>query len=140
MECPRCDGQGSLYKARILNLSIDVNICDECDACWIYDQPISIKNYLGLRFLLEKNGIEYKNLNMIYYCPFYPENFIDRAKIVGKNIKIYICESCNHIWNTKLIRQETAQNFVKYMQRIGLNGNRNELYDVHRLKSFEWDL
>ena len=31
MICPRCDGQGEVYKAKIKSTDIEIYICDECE-------------------------------------------------------------------------------------------------------------
>ena len=61
MLCPRCDGQGSIYRARVLDLGIELNICDECEACWTKDQPIKKETFKDLSTFLEEHGIKYKD-------------------------------------------------------------------------------
>lgn len=34
LECPRCDGQGSVMKAEIVKKNTTIFICDECEATW----------------------------------------------------------------------------------------------------------
>ncbi len=34
MLCPVCEGQGNIYRAKIVDLGITIKICDECEACW----------------------------------------------------------------------------------------------------------
>jgi len=41
MECPRCDGQGILHKVIIKKTGEKVWLCDECDALWPLETPIS---------------------------------------------------------------------------------------------------
>ena len=59
MLCPRCDGQGSIYLAEIVDLKIDLFICDECEACWIKKEDIGTRNFTDLPTFLEKYGIVY---------------------------------------------------------------------------------
>ncbi len=59
--CPVCEGQGNIYKARVLDLGIEIKICDECEACWTQDQTPSIKNFKGLTSFLKEHGLTYKN-------------------------------------------------------------------------------
>jgi hypothetical protein len=62
--CPRCKelgGQGAIYKARLPNLNIVLSICDECEACWMQDQPINGEKFNFLTLFLNKNSITYKD-------------------------------------------------------------------------------
>ena len=59
--CPRCDGQGNIYNARIVQLEIQLSICDECEACWVKDDEICLKNFKDLSTFLEKHGLSYKD-------------------------------------------------------------------------------
>ena len=61
MKCPRCDGQGLIYKARVPDMGMELYICDECEACWVHLEEISIKNFEDLLTFLEKNGLTYKD-------------------------------------------------------------------------------
>lgn len=57
--CPKCEiegGQGAIYKAKILNLGIELSICDECEACWSKDQVISASNFKILTSLSSKRA------------------------------------------------------------------------------------
>jgi hypothetical protein len=65
MICPRCDNQGLIYKAKILNLEIILNICDECDACWTEDQKITIDGFKDLTVFLEKHNLTYEETEII---------------------------------------------------------------------------
>jgi transposase-like protein len=35
--CPRCDGNGLVYKAKVSDLNKILYICDECEASWQED-------------------------------------------------------------------------------------------------------
>ena len=59
--CPVCEGQGNIYKAKVIELGIIIKICDECEACWKEDQPITLENFKGLTTFLEENGLTYDN-------------------------------------------------------------------------------
>jgi hypothetical protein len=61
MICPRCDGQGLIYNALVVNLGIIIKICDECEACWPEKQPVSLQNFKGLTTFLKENGLTYDN-------------------------------------------------------------------------------
>jgi hypothetical protein len=61
MSCPVCEGQGNIYKAKIIDLGIIIKICDECEACWSQDQIISIKNFKGLTPFLKEHDLTYED-------------------------------------------------------------------------------
>jgi hypothetical protein len=61
MVCPRCDDQGLIYKIKVLNLDIKLYICDECDACWLEDQEVSITAFKDLTVFLEEHGLTYED-------------------------------------------------------------------------------
>jgi len=61
MICPRCDDQGLIYNAKIVELGIVIKLCDECEACWLENQPVKIENFKGLTTFLEENGLTYDN-------------------------------------------------------------------------------
>lgn len=58
VECPRCDGQGYIYKGKVKN-KIILYICDECDACWEENEKISYDSFNDLSSYLEDKGIIY---------------------------------------------------------------------------------
>ena len=57
--CPRCDGQGEIYNAKVVDLGIELKICEECEACWTKDQKISTKTFKNLSIFLEAHGLKY---------------------------------------------------------------------------------
>lgn len=61
MICPRCDEQGLICRAKVLNLGIELYICDECDACWSKDQMIDFNNFKDLTVFLEEHNLTYEN-------------------------------------------------------------------------------
>lgn len=61
MSCPVCEGQGNIYKAKVLDLGIIIKICDECEACWDQNQEVSIKKFEGLTSFLKEHGLTYEN-------------------------------------------------------------------------------
>ena len=63
MACPKCraeGGQGAIYSAIILDLDIELRICDECEACWTKDQKISSKTFKILTIFLEEHSLTYE--------------------------------------------------------------------------------
>ena len=61
------------------------------------------------------------------------QGVINKAKIVRKDIQIYICEKCDTMWETKEIRKDNCKNFKKFMSDLGLQGLWEELTDIERL-------
>lgn len=61
MICSRCDAQGLIYRVRILDLGLELNICDECEACWPVGESIRIEKFKDLTVLLEECGLTYEN-------------------------------------------------------------------------------
>lgn len=48
MVCPRCNGQGNIYRGLIQALSLTVYVCDECEATWLNGEKITIDNFRNL--------------------------------------------------------------------------------------------
>jgi uncharacterized protein (DUF983 family) len=70
MICPRCDGQGRLYRAILKTNRKVLIICDECEATWSENDEISLENFVDLTTLLKKMGLGYltselENINYI---------------------------------------------------------------------------
>jgi hypothetical protein len=61
MPCPVCEGQGNIYRAKIIDLGMIIKICDECEACWPEDQIVNTKNFKGLTSFLKELGLSYNN-------------------------------------------------------------------------------
>jgi transposase-like protein len=57
--CPRCDGNGLVYKARISDLNKAVYICNECEAMWQEGEMISNHKFQDLSTYIEKNNLDY---------------------------------------------------------------------------------
>jgi hypothetical protein len=60
MLCPECEGQGSIYQAKVVDLGIELCICDECEACWTKEEYIGTRNFQDLPTFLEEHGISYE--------------------------------------------------------------------------------
>lgn len=58
VECPRCNGQGYIYKGLIRN-ELTLYICDECDACWEKGEEIINDNFKDLTTYLATIAINY---------------------------------------------------------------------------------
>ncbi len=61
MLCPRCDFQGAIYKARVVDLNLVLHICDECEACWKEGEVVNLSNFKDLSTFLEKRGLDYSD-------------------------------------------------------------------------------
>lgn len=57
IRCPRCDQQGQIRKALIKKTNEVVLLCDECDALWRLDMPLSAERFLQLAPYLESQGL-----------------------------------------------------------------------------------
>jgi transcription elongation factor Elf1 len=64
--CPRCDGNGLVYKTFITPLSVTVYLCDECDALWEANAPIRLNNFQDYSTYLEKHGSSYEEAEQEY--------------------------------------------------------------------------
>jgi Zn-finger nucleic acid-binding protein len=56
-ECPFCDGQGIVCKARIVKLNLTIYICDECDTIWLDRKDIKETNCNRFEDFMEQNGL-----------------------------------------------------------------------------------
>lgn len=63
--CPRCDGNGLIYKAMAIEINEILFTCDECEACWTLDVEISLDTFEDLSSYLDKKGTSYRNSNMV---------------------------------------------------------------------------
>jgi transposase-like protein len=64
-------------------------------------------------------------------CPLCDgQGAIYKAKIITKNIQIYICEECDSMWTTMNIQTNNCVNFKKFMNELGLKGLWEELSDI----------
>lgn len=61
MICPRCDKQGLICKAELINLGVMLHICDECHASWPINQAVNLKNFKDLTAFLQENHLTYEN-------------------------------------------------------------------------------
>lgn len=60
--CPRCDGNGLLFKALIYPINVERIICDECDATWGLDETPALKTFKDLSTFLESLGSSYQDM------------------------------------------------------------------------------
>jgi hypothetical protein len=65
--CPLCDWQGEIYKEKVVNLNLDLKICDECEACWTLNQIISSRTADNLSAFLEARGLQYRDAEIERY-------------------------------------------------------------------------
>ncbi|MGG0940321.1 3'-5' exonuclease [Brevibacillus centrosporus] len=64
--CPRCDGNGLLYKAKVTDLGNQmIYICDECEASWQDNIPIRRDTFEDLSTYLEKKGCNYRDAEIV---------------------------------------------------------------------------
>ena len=56
MECPRC-GNGTVCKATVAALPVDLYVCDGCEALWLHPQAIGPATYVRLEMYLQSQDI-----------------------------------------------------------------------------------
>lgn len=61
--CPRCDGNGLIYKARLMPLNTIVFMCDECEALWL-DTAIHKNNFQDFTSYVSSQGYTYNQINI----------------------------------------------------------------------------
>lgn len=61
--CPRCDGNGLIYKAKVEDS--DIYICDECEAAYLSIEDLSNGEFQDLSTFLEGNGYSYRETKII---------------------------------------------------------------------------
>ena len=62
MVCPRCDGQGNVYRGRLEAINLTLYVCDECEAYWLEGKIISKDTFKNLCELYSKESVdEFKN-------------------------------------------------------------------------------
>ncbi|WCN37016.1 3'-5' exonuclease [Aneurinibacillus uraniidurans] len=62
--CPRCDGNGLIYKAKIRELDINVFLCDECEAMWQEHSIITLNSFQDFSTFLDGNGLSYNDVQL----------------------------------------------------------------------------
>lgn len=55
--CPFCDGQGVIYKAKVISTSSVILICDECDTMWNTHEIIA-ENCLNFKKYMQPFGLK----------------------------------------------------------------------------------
>ena len=63
--CPRCNGNGTIYKVIVVDLHLELYVCDECEASWKDRNLISVESFEDFSTFLEKNGCTYKDAKVI---------------------------------------------------------------------------
>lgn len=63
--CPRCDGNGFLYKTTLQPLNLDIIMCDECDAIWpINTQKFTNSNFQDFTTYVQNLGYTYDDIDL----------------------------------------------------------------------------
>jgi len=57
-------------------------------------------------------------------------SLIEKATVIGKDVQVFICKPCKLVWLSEDIRVENAQDYKKFMKKLGLKGLWKELCDV----------
>jgi len=58
MECPRCEGQGLINKAKVKGLEIEIYVCDECEATWLKGETLSVKGFQDFGTFMKSLGLK----------------------------------------------------------------------------------
>ncbi len=58
MVCPRCDDQGNVIAVRIIATGENVFLCDECDALWRKDVPVSVDSFVDFSTYVDQFGLK----------------------------------------------------------------------------------
>ncbi len=121
-----------VYAAKIINkcgFSMDLSQTEQLIK-YIYnkltDQPATI------------NRSDFVKDCKVIFCPVCtpdPEkakkfSLIENATVIGKDVQIFICKPCKLVWLSEDIRVENAQDYKKFMKKLGLKGLWKELCDV----------
>lgn len=55
--CPRCDGNGLIYRIPIMDTNESLYVCDECEACWKTIEEIINNEFKDLTTFLDERNI-----------------------------------------------------------------------------------
>jgi hypothetical protein len=74
--CPRCDGNGLIYKALLTPIHQEIFICDECDAMWL-SPCIDKGTFQNFTTYIESFGYSYDEVELenVVYDWYKKENF-----------------------------------------------------------------
>jgi len=61
--CPRCDGNGLIYKAVLVPINRIVFMCDECEALWL-DTVIHRCNFQDFTSYVASQGYRYDQIDI----------------------------------------------------------------------------
>lgn len=57
VNCPFCDGQGIVHKAKVDKLNHTIYICDECDTFWPEGKEINLENFKRFDEFMSHHGL-----------------------------------------------------------------------------------
>lgn len=57
MQCPRCDGQGTIHRASVDATGDIIQLCDECDAMWFDNEPVSVHTFQEFGTYMQSIGL-----------------------------------------------------------------------------------
>lgn len=57
VSCPFCEGQGVIYRAKVINNDIPIFICDECDTMWL-TSDIRENNCINFKDFMNNLGVK----------------------------------------------------------------------------------
>ncbi len=123
MTCPRCDQQGLIYKAKVLNVGIILNICDECDACWPENQEINTNNFKDLTVFLEEHNVTYEKSEIID-LGYIDSNITQRKRTLFNVSRDKIISLIDEAWSMKKnsLPHDPGAYVIDMQKIIGING------------------
>ena len=116
------------YAGKILNLELTEKVIK-----FMYNRLMGQPAFLDRKDFVK----DYKVVFCPVCCPN-PEtaktfSLIEKATVAGKKLQVYICKSCWLVWLTEDIRADNAQDYKKFMKKLGLKGQWDELCDIDTL-------
>jgi hypothetical protein len=61
--CPRCDGNGFIYKATLMPINMIIFMCDECEAIWL-NTLINKSNFQDFTSYVSSLGYTYDQIEI----------------------------------------------------------------------------
>lgn len=146
MFCPHCDG--SIYKAHIVPLNVEVYLCDICESLWHMEDAKSLTkpSMDNLETFLERHGLNYmrtkiENLgydwdksildNNVILCPRCgSKGIVYQVKIGALGMIVYFCDNCNGLWHEgQKLDTHSAETLVDFLASKGLDYSTAQLSD-----------
>jgi hypothetical protein len=130
--CQMCNNQGEIYKVKVINLGIELKVCNKCEACWTQDQMITIETLKNLPIFLKEHSFQRRDIEIegpIILCPRCDgQGEIYKAKLAGTGIELEICEECEACWSkNQRISTKTFKNLSTFLEEHGLQYSKTKI-------------